>query len=124
MYPSGPGQTRAKRLLSRTRQELGASARRMKQKSVLAASLREQAVNLLLTLGMIAVVTLALYGIIVFTGLTHGSAIYLIPVLIAATRWGIVSAVFAAVCGILASAYFFFEPLYSFQIKDPHEVFN
>ncbi|HXD44575.1 MAG TPA: DUF4118 domain-containing protein [Pseudolabrys sp.] len=94
------------------------------QKSVLIASLREQALNLLLTLGLIAVVTLALYGIIVFTGLTHGSAIYLIPVLIAATRWGVAAAVFAAVCGILASAYFFFEPLYSLQIKDPHEVFN
>jgi two-component system sensor histidine kinase KdpD len=96
----------------------------MLQKSVLIASLREQSVNLLFTLGMIAVVTLALYGIIVYTGLTHGSAIYLIPVLIAATRWGVAAAVFAAVCGILASAYFFFEPLYSFQIKDPHEVFN
>jgi two-component system sensor histidine kinase KdpD len=34
------------------------------------------------------------------------------------------AAVFAAICGILASAFFFFEPLYSFQIKDPHEVFN
>jgi len=96
----------------------------MTQKSALISSLREQALNLLMTLGLIAVVTLALYGIILVTGLTHGSALYLIPVLIAAARWGVPAAVFAAVCGILASAFFFFEPLYSFQIKDPHEVFN
>ena len=94
------------------------------QKTAFMTGFREQAVNLLLTLGLVAVVTLALYVIIVTTGLTHGSAIYLIPVLIAATRWGTTAAVFAAVCGVLASAYFFFEPLYSLQIKDPHEVFN
>lgn len=85
---------------------------------------REQALKLLLTLGLVAAVTAALFGIISVTGLTHGSSIYLIPVLIAATRWGVVAAVFASVCGVLASAFFFFEPHYSFQIKDPHEVVN
>ena len=44
--------------------------------------------------------------------------------MIAATRWGIVSAVFAAICGVLASAFFFFPPLYSFRIKDPQEIIN
>jgi two-component system sensor histidine kinase KdpD len=96
----------------------------MMQKFPFMTTLREQATSLLLTLGLVAAVTLALYFIIVITGLTHGSAIYLIPVLIAATRWGATAGVFAAVCGVLASAYFFFEPLYSLQIKDPHEVFN
>ena len=43
---------------------------------------------------------------------------------IAATRWGIVSAVVAAVCGVLASAFFFYPPLYSFRITDPQEVIN
>ncbi len=96
----------------------------MMQKFPFMTTLREQATSLFLTLGLVAAVTLALYFIIVITGLTHGSAIYLIPVLIAATRWGATAGVFAAVCGVLASAYFFFEPLYSLQIKDPHEVFN
>jgi two-component system sensor histidine kinase KdpD len=57
-------------------------------------------------------------------GLSHGSVVYLIPVVIAASRWGIVSAVVAAVCGVLASAFFFYPPLYSFRIKDPQEVVN
>ncbi|MGN6570161.1 MAG: sensor histidine kinase [Pseudolabrys sp.] len=95
------------------------------QKSVFfMTALREQALKLFLTLVLVAVVTAALFGLISVTGLTHGSAIYLIPVLIAATRWGIAAAVCASVFGILASAFFFFEPLYSFQIKDPHEVVN
>ena len=97
----------------------------MMQKSALfMASLRAQALKLFLTLVLVAVVTAGLFGLISVTGLTHGSAIYLIPVLIAATRWGVAAAVCAAVFGILASAFFFFEPLYSFQIKDPHEVVN
>ena len=96
----------------------------MTQTSVLMTSLRAQALNFLLTLALVGAVTAGLYGIIRLTGLTHGSAVYLIPVLIAGTRWGIPTAVFAAVCGVLASAFFFFEPLYSFQIKDPHEVVN
>ena len=80
--------------------------------------------GLLLTLCMIAVVTTLIYTLIIETGLGHGSVVYLIPVVIAATRWGIVPAIFAAVCGVLASAFFFFPPLYTFRITDPHEVLN
>ena len=68
--------------------------------------------------------TAFVYFLIVETGLGHGSVVYLIPVVIAATRWGIVSAIVAAICGVLASAFFFYPPLYSFRITDPHEVIN
>lgn len=94
------------------------------QKSSILSGIREQAPGVLYTLGLVGLVTFALYWILSFSGLTHGSALYLIPVLIAAMRWGLVASVVAAFCGILASAFFFFEPRYSFQIKDPHEVFN
>ena len=50
--------------------------------------------------------------------------IYLIPVVIAATRWGLVSALVAAVCGVMATAFFFFPPYYNFHIRDPQEVIN
>ena len=86
--------------------------------------IRKQLHGILLTLGMVAVVTGFVYFIIVETGLGHGSVVYLIPVVIAATRWGIVPAIVAAVCGVLASAFFFYPPLYSFRITDPHEVLN
>ena len=80
--------------------------------------------GILLTLCMVAGVTAFVYFVITETGLGHGSVVYLIPVLIAATRWGIVPAIIAAVCGVLASAFFFYPPLYSFRIKDPHELLN
>ena len=76
------------------------------------------------TLFLVLGLTLLTYGIIRETGLEHGSVVYLIPVVIAATRWGIVAAIFAAVCGVIASAFFFYEPLYSFRITDPLEVLN
>jgi two-component system sensor histidine kinase KdpD len=76
------------------------------------------------TIGMVAAITVCVYALVVETGLGHGSVVYLIPVVIAATRWGIVSAIFAAVCGVLASAFFFYPPRYSFRITDPHEIIN
>jgi two-component system sensor histidine kinase KdpD len=86
--------------------------------------IRKEALPLLLTLGMVGFITIFVYAIILETGLGHGSVVYLIPVVIAATRWGIVPAIFAAVCGVAASAYFFYEPRFSFRITDPHEVLN
>ncbi|HEY5306490.1 MAG TPA: DUF4118 domain-containing protein [Pseudolabrys sp.] len=86
--------------------------------------IRKEAMPLMLTLGMVGVITVFVYSIILETGLGHGSVVYLIPVVIAATRWGIVPAIFAAVCGVVASAYLFYEPRFSFRITDPHEVIN
>ena len=94
------------------------------QKSTTFAGLREQAPGIAYSLGLVGIITAALYWILVATGLTHGSTLYLIPVLIASIRWGVIPGLLAAFCGILASAFFFFEPRYSFQIKDPHEVLN
>jgi two-component system sensor histidine kinase KdpD len=77
-----------------------------------------------LTCLLVAVTTAAIHAIILSVGLTRGSVLYLIPVLIASIRWGIVPALFAAVCGVIASAFFFFKPRYSFEIRDPQEIIN
>jgi two-component system, OmpR family, sensor histidine kinase KdpD len=76
------------------------------------------------TLCLVGAATVLLYAIIRISGLSHGSVVYLVPVVIAAARWGVVPAIVAAVCGVVASAFFFFPPLYSLRIKDPHEVLN
>ncbi|MCX7298612.1 MAG: DUF4118 domain-containing protein [Hyphomicrobiales bacterium] len=86
--------------------------------------LRKELRGLLLTFCLVVATTALIFLIIMQIGLTHGTVAYLIPVLIAATRWGIVSALFAAFLGVVASAFFFFEPLYSFHITDPQEVIN
>jgi two-component system sensor histidine kinase KdpD len=86
--------------------------------------IRSELHGVLMTLGLVAALTAVLFALVWEVGLAHGSVVYLIPVVIAATRWGIVSAVVAAICGVLASAYFFYPPLYSFRIKDPQEVID
>lgn len=77
-----------------------------------------------LTFLLVLAATALISLIIVEVGLTRGTVIYLIPVLIAASRWGILQAIFASICGVMGSAYFFFPPLYSLRIRDPQEVIN
>src|SRR5471032_3159036 len=86
--------------------------------------IRKELPGVCATLGLVGVLTIALFSMVWELGLEHGSIVYLLPVVIAATRWGIVSAIVAAICGVLASAFFFYPPLYSFQIADPQEVIN
>jgi two-component system sensor histidine kinase KdpD len=47
---------------------------------------------------------------------------YLIPVIIAATQWGIWPATLASIASMAAADFFFFPPLFSFQVEDPQEV--
>jgi two-component system sensor histidine kinase KdpD len=88
------------------------------------AGLRSAIHGIALTLVFVAITTFAIAGIQWETGLSHGSVIYLIPVVLAGMRWGLVPATFASICGAVASAYFFYPPLYSLRIKDPQEVVN
>ena len=74
--------------------------------------------------GHLVGMTCAVFAMVSQTGIRHGSVVYLIPVVIAATQWGIVSALIAAVSGVAASAFFFYPPLYTFRISDPHEALN
>ncbi len=48
--------------------------------------------------------------------------VYLVPVVVAAVRWGIWPATFASVTGALAADYLFYPPLYSFRIDDPQNI--
>jgi K+-sensing histidine kinase KdpD len=48
--------------------------------------------------------------------------VYMLPVVVAATRWGIVPAIIAAVAGAAAADFFFFPPLYTLWIRDPQNV--
>ncbi len=86
--------------------------------------IRKELPGVFWTIGLVTVLTAVLFALVWETGLAHGSVLFLIPVVIAATRWGIVPAVVAAICGVLASAFFFYPPLYSFRIRDPQEVLD
>lgn len=86
--------------------------------------MRSEIRGLFFTTGLVLATTVVIFLIIAHIGLTRGTVAYLIPVLIAAIRWGIISALYAAVLGAVASAYFFFQPRFSFEIHDPQEVIN
>jgi K+-sensing histidine kinase KdpD len=47
---------------------------------------------------------------------------YLIPVIVAATQWGIWPATLASIASMAAADFFFFPPIFSFQVEDPQEV--
>ncbi len=86
--------------------------------------LRKELSGIFMTLVLVAALTAGLFTLVWEIGLEHGSMVFLIPVVIAATRWGIVSAIVAAVCGVFASAFFFYPPLYTLRISNPQEVIN
>ena len=86
--------------------------------------IRRQLPGIFITLALVGALTAILFFLVWEIGLAHGSIVYLIPVVIAATRWGIVAALVAAVCGVFASAFFFYPPAYSFRVKDPQEVID
>jgi two-component system sensor histidine kinase KdpD len=85
---------------------------------------RKEVRGVLYTIGLVTLITIALFELQRESGLTHGAVIYLFPVVIAAVRWGIVASVVAACLGVLCSIFFFYPPLYSFSITDPQEVIN
>jgi K+-sensing histidine kinase KdpD len=76
-----------------------------------------------LTLAMVAVVTAALFAASDVLPLLNLVSIgYLLPVLVAAARWGLLPAIIAAVAGAAAADYFFYPPLYSFEVGDTQNV--
>ena len=75
------------------------------------------------TLAMVGAATAALYassGLLAAVNLV--SIIYLVPVVIAALRWGIWPGLLAAIAGALAADFFFYPPLYSFWIGDTQHI--
>jgi K+-sensing histidine kinase KdpD len=49
---------------------------------------------------------------------------YLIPVIFAATQWGIWPATLASIAGMVEADFFFFPPIYSFRVEDPQEAID
>jgi two-component system, OmpR family, sensor histidine kinase KdpD len=89
-----------------------------------AAGLRRELRGIAIALLMVAVTTLVVYVLALTLEIRRGSAIYLIPVLLAGWHLGLIPALVAAAAGVLCSGYFFFAPYYSFFISRPGEILN
>jgi two-component system sensor histidine kinase KdpD len=75
-----------------------------------------------IALVMVGAATLVVYVLALSLDIRRGSAVYLLPVLLAGWHLGLVPALVAAVAGVLLSGYFFFSPYYSFFITRPNEI--
>jgi two-component system sensor histidine kinase KdpD len=75
-----------------------------------------------LPLLLVALLTVALSAAWWFVDVEHVTIIYLIPVLVAATRGGVVPALVAAVAGLGTAVFFFYPPLYDFRVDGAVQV--
>ena len=86
--------------------------------------LRTEILGLLLALLLVGAVTA---GLLLFdrdAALNLVPVAYLIPVILAATRWGIWPATLASIASMVAADFFFFPPIYSLQVEDPQEAID
>lgn len=84
--------------------------------------LKEQLVGVIVVLLIDAILTASLAAAFVWFPLEHVSIVYLIPVVVAALRWGAIPATLAAISGIAAAAFFFYAPYYDFRIHSPAQL--
>jgi len=71
---------------------------------------------------LVGIATIVLAGVVAITDIRHISIGFVIPVVISAVRWGIVESVVAAIAAMAASAFFFYPPIFSFEVHDPEQI--
>lgn len=79
---------------------------------------RRHVFPLAMTLAAVAGVTAALFLLTSYVPFRSIAIVYLIPVLFAAMRWGLVPALVATAAGVLCADFFFYPPIYSLDIYD------
>jgi len=84
--------------------------------------MRNSAWQILMSLVLVGLTTIVYFAIDHFGLVNFVPVVYMIPVIIAATRWGPLPAVVASIASFLASDYFFYPPYYSFVMEDAQEV--
>lgn len=85
---------------------------------------RQRLQNAAYAIALVALTTLGLAIIIHYTDVRHISIAYVIPVLIAAIRWGVIEAIIAALSAIASAAFFFYAPIYDLRVHDPLQILD
>lgn len=86
--------------------------------------LQTDVLPLLLSFGSVSLVTALLLLLEQTVAVSLVPIAYLVPVIIAATRWGIWPATLASIVSMAEADFFFFPPIFSFQVEDPQEVID
>jgi two-component system, OmpR family, sensor histidine kinase KdpD len=79
---------------------------------------------ILASLGLIAVSTAVLKLFHSLLPIDHVTMVFLLPVMICAARWGLVPALTATVASAAAADFFFYPPIYTFNIDDPRDAID
>jgi K+-sensing histidine kinase KdpD len=79
---------------------------------------------LLMSLGGVGLVTAVLFSFDNTIAISLVPIAYLMPVIVAATRWGVGPATLASIASVGAADFFFVAPFYSFRIDDPQEAID
>jgi two-component system, OmpR family, sensor histidine kinase KdpD len=77
-----------------------------------------------MAIGLVAMTTIWLMFFTTKFPVDHVSSVYLIPVLICATQWGLLPALIASALGVAASDFFFIPPLYTFTIDSSQDLID
>jgi K+-sensing histidine kinase KdpD len=78
--------------------------------------------TVLYPLACVALTTALLAVVLKYTAVEFESIVYLIPVLICAIRWGLVSAIIGILASAFAADFLFIPPIYSLAISDPSQI--
>jgi len=76
------------------------------------------------TLALVWFATVGLVVVNSFAPFDFVPLIYMLPVVVAATQWGIVPGLVAAFGGAAAADFFFYPPLYSFRLQNAQDVIH
>ena len=87
-------------------------------------SIAVNAIPLVATLALVWLATISLVVVNYFVQFNLVPLLYMLPVVVAATQWGVVPGIVAAVAGAAAADFFFYPPLYTFWIRDPQDVID
>jgi two-component system, OmpR family, sensor histidine kinase KdpD len=79
---------------------------------------------ILASLGLIAASTVVLKLLHSVLPIDHVTLVFLLPVVICAARWGLLPALTATVAAAAAADFFFYLPLYTFNIDDPRDAID
>jgi K+-sensing histidine kinase KdpD len=91
-------------------------------RTVLTDVLARDALPIAATLASVVLATIVLVVINTFVQLNFIPLIYMLPVVVAATRWGILPGIVAAVASAAAADFFFYPPFYSFWLSNPQDA--
>jgi K+-sensing histidine kinase KdpD len=84
--------------------------------------LLEQLAGVLVAQFIVAVLTVSLAVAFLWLPIEHVTIVFLIPVIVAALRWGSIPALSAGISGIGAAAFFFYAPYYDFRVHSPAQI--